>query len=382
MENKNRQLTNMSDAINRISVTVNNGFQQREREGIWDSQAWRQLAEAGVHGAFLPSGSGGHDLDYHDYGALLQALGYHSKDNGLNFSIMAHSLACLWPLHLHAKTALIREMIPLFASGRYILSNAITEAQGGSDVYNMQTTAVKEGNHYILNGSKSFCSNGPVATHVLVYALTSPGRGFMGGISAFLVPMDAKNVKKGKNFDKMGLRTATSSVIDFEGVIVSEDYLVGPAGAGGMIFQESMVFEKTYMAAAHTGTLQRWLEHMCQYARERQSGGQALVKHQAVAHTLAEVKILLETGRAVVSNAFDLLAGRNLSAKITYSAIVKEVVSRAMHTAGHEYMGLFAGEGYKTHTGIEVQVRDFMASGIYSGTGSIQKNIIASGLIV
>jgi len=377
---ENKHLENLINALEKNAKIANSDFSIREKQMEFSKSHWKAFGETGIHGAFLPAQSGGKNLNYAEYAQALNRLGYYSEDNGLNFSIMAHALACLWPLHLHATSDEIKKLIPEFANGKLILSNAITEEHGGSDVYTMKTTAKKTEKGYLIHGAKSFCSNIPGATHIFVYAETSPGKGFFGGISAFLVPVNTNGIKPGANFNKMGLRTCASSTVEFNQVEVPAWCLIGKEGSGAAIFQESMVFEKVYMASAHTGTLQRWLEQMEKFSRTRLSGGQPLVKNQSIAHTLADVKIQLEASKALLKQAVELLEKGNLSQKITYAAIVKHFVSNNMVNISQKYLNLFGGEGFKVEAGIEVQVRDFMASTIYSGTSEIQKNIISSSL--
>lgn len=359
---------------------VNQSFAERDKNMIFSAEGWKKFGNIKLPGAFLPEEFGGLNHGYHDYANNLFDLGYYSHDNGLNFGLMAHSLACLWPIFIYGDKNKLKPLLNGFASGEYILSNAISEEKSGSDVYDMITKAELKGENYIINGNKSFCSNSNVATHLLLFAETSPGKRFFGGITAFLIPINLKGITVNKNFEKMGLRTACAGTVSFSNVEVSPDMIIGKPGNGGPIFQESMVFEKLYFAVSHTGTLTRWLEQMVEFAKTRTSGGQPINRNQVIAHILADVKIQLETAKALVNEGIHKLNERNQFARVTYAAIVKHSVSKIMVDCAIKMLNLFAGQGYKTDGGIEVQVRDFLGSTIYSGTLEIQKNIIFSGL--
>ncbi len=367
--------------IEKITSSSNVEVFENDKISKFNLSAWSNFGKLKIHGAFLSADMGGLNFNFRQYANLLQKLGETSEDNGLNFTIMAHALACLWPISIYCtKNSEINKLLPDFACGKLILSNAITESSGGSNVYAMKTTASRNGNSFIINGKKSFCSNGTVASHALVYAETSAGKGFFGGISAFLIPLNLPGISIGNNFEKMGLKTAPSCEISFTQVSLPEQFLIGKEGIGATIFQESMVFEKIFMAASHCGTLTRWLKNMELFAKSRISGESPISKNQSIMHVLADVKILLETGKALLNEALNKLVDASLSEKIAYSAIVKLSVSSAMVNCSQKMVNLFAGEGFKADNGVERQHRDFMGSTIYSGTNDIQKNIIYASI--
>jgi alkylation response protein AidB-like acyl-CoA dehydrogenase len=190
--------------------------------------------------------------------------------------------------------------------------------------------------------------------------------------------MKSNGVQKENAFSKMGLRTATACRINFNNVLVGDAYVVGQPGAGGLMFQESMVFEKSFMAACHTGTLHRWLNEMIEFCKKRRFQQQPLIKQQSISHMLAGVKIDLEASQALVDRAIAQLNGKNISRKIETAAVVKYFVSNTMTKNAQLYMNLMAGEGYKSGSACEIQLRDFLACTSYSGTNEIQKNIIAT----
>jgi alkylation response protein AidB-like acyl-CoA dehydrogenase len=360
-----------------VTPGINTSYPEREHADKFSHENWHVMSKINLQAGTLGENSGGKNLDFKQYGNVLRQLGFYSHDNGLNFSIMAHALACTMPLEKFGTSPEIKSLVKDFASGKLILCNGMTESQGGSDANNMVTTAEKTSNGYNINGHKSFCTNGPVADYALMYAVTDKDKGFFGGITAFLVDLKLNGVKKEPAFAKMGLRTATACRINFDNVLVDDAFVVGQQGAGGLMFQESMVFEKSFMAACHTGTLHRWLNEMVDFCKKRRFNQQPLIKQQSISHMLAEVKIDLETAQALVDRSIAQLNGKNISRKIEAAAVVKYFVSNTMTKNAHSYMKLMAGEGYKSGSACEIQLRDFIACTSYSGTNEVQKNIIA-----
>lgn len=358
---------------------INSSYSTREQAQEFSYDNWNTMGKMHLQAGTLGENSGGANLDFKQYGFVLRQMGFYCEDNGLNFSIMAHALACLMPLEKFGSSTEVKKLLPDFANGKLILCNGMTESHGGSDANNMLTTAQKTSGGFTINGHKSFCTNGPVADFALTYAITDKEKGFFGGITAFLIDMKASGVSKEKTFTKMGLRTVPACAIKFENVFVADAFVIGQTGSGGMIFQESMIFEKSFMAASHTGTLHRWLNQMIDFSKKRRFAQQPLLKQQSIAHMLAEVKIDLDAATALVDRTIAQLNGKNISRKIESAAVVKYFVSNTMTKNAQLFMNLISAEGYKTGSICEIQLRDFMASTMYSGTNEIQKNIISSG---
>lgn len=361
-----------------VTPAINASYTEREQAESFSKEHWNVMGQMLLQAGTLTKANGGNNLDFKQYGSVLRHLGYYSEDNGLNFSIMAHALAGVMPLEKFGTSTEIKNLLPDFATGKLMVCNGMTEAQGGSDANNMQTAAVKDSAGYIINGHKSFCTNGPYADYALIYAVTDKEKGFFGGITAFLVDLNLPGVTREKTFTKMGLRTVHACALKFENVKVSDAFMVGQPGGGGLMFQEAMIFEKSLMASCHTGTLQRWLNQMIDFSKKRRSLQQPLIKQQSIAHMLAGVKIDLDACTALVDRTIAQMNGKNISRKIESAAVVKYFVSSVMTKNAQLFMNLMAGEGFKSGSVCEIQLRDFLASTSYSGTNEIQKNIISS----
>jgi alkylation response protein AidB-like acyl-CoA dehydrogenase len=258
-----------------------------------------------------------------------------------------------------------------------IAVNGMTEPDSGSDAFAMATRARPDGDGWVLNGAKTFSSNGPVADLALVYAVTDPEKGF-AGITAFVVEKEADGFRAGQKFEKMGLRSCPIGELVLEDVRVGPDAVLGGEGAGATIFAQSMDWERACLGATHVGTMQRLLEGAVAHARARRSGGQPIGKHQAVSHKIADMKVRLEASRLLVYQAAWRLERTRASA--IDASIAKLHVSDALVASAHDAVQILGGYGFLVESGVERTLRDSVASTIYSGTNEMQKNIIARWL--
>jgi alkylation response protein AidB-like acyl-CoA dehydrogenase len=307
----------------------------------------------------------------------LEALGYGCHDGGLNFAVCAHLLAGVIPIAKYGSASQKKDLAS-YCDGSLILVNAMTESGAGSNISGLKTTARKDSGNYIINGVKTFSSNGPVANKILLYALTDESKGFFGGITAFLINADEKGVRIGQRYEKMGLRTCLISELLFENVSVSEEHVLGSAGGGTVIFNYSMDWERCGMAACHAGTMKRLLEQTITYAQTRHQGEQPIGKNQAVAHRIADMKVMLEASRLLCYKAaWNLDQGHHDSAD---ASVAKLFVSESFNTAALTALNIHGGNGYMTAYELERIVRDAIGSTIYSGTSDIQRNIISRWL--
>ena len=229
----------------------------------------------------------------------------------------------------------------------------------------------------MLNGTKTFITNAPVADVFVVFASTDPTKGF-AGLSAFLVDREAPGISVGTPFRKMGLRTSPMSEVVFSDCEVSEDRLLGPEGAGAAVFNHSMDWERSCILAAAVGSMQRQLEQSIAYAKERRQFGQPIGKFQAVSHRIVDMKLRLETARLLLYR-LGWLKRDGKPAPIE-SALVKLHLSESFTRSSLDVLQIHGGYGYLTESELEREVRDAIASRIYSGTSDIQKNLVATHL--
>lgn len=368
----------LRDEISRFARSeLNEGVRERDRDQEFPRELWNKCGEMKLQGLPVDEEHGGGGLDALDTAIALEAFGYGCDDGGLVFAVCAHLLACVVPIWKHGTPEQKERWLPGLCEGSTIAVNGMTEPDSGSDAFAMSTRAERDGDGWVLNGAKTFSSNGPVADLALVYAITDPGKGF-GGITAFVVERQAGGFRAGQKFEKMGLRSCPIGELVLEDVRVGEDAVLGGVGAGATVFSQSMDWERALLGATHVGTMERLLEGSIQHARTRKSGSQPIGKNQAISHKIADMKVRLEASRLLVYQAAWRLE-RTRAAAIDAS-IAKLVVSDSLVESAHEAVQILGGYGFLVEQGVERTLRDSVASTIYSGTNEMQRNIIARWL--
>jgi hypothetical protein len=242
----------------------------------------------------------------------------------------------------------------------------------------MATRAEPDGDGFRLSGAKTFCSNAPIADLALVYAVTDPGKGYHGGITAFLIETGSDGFKVGQTFEKMGLRTSPIGEVVLDDVRIPPHDILGEVGAGATIFVQSMEWERTLIAACHVGAMQRLLERSIEYARTRTASGQAIGKFQAVSHRIVEMKIRLDAARLLVRHAAWRL-GRFRDVAVDAS-VAKIFVSESLVETALDSVRTLGGYGFMTEYDVERTLRDAVGGLLYSGTNDVQRNVIARWL--
>lgn len=357
---------------------LNTGVIARDHHQEFPRDLWLACGEMGLQGLPVPEALGGAGMDPLSCTIALEAFGYGCRDNGLVFSVCAHLLSCVVPMWRFGTPEQQARYLPRLCNGTLIGIHAMTEPGSGSDSFGLKTRAVRDGDGWRINGSKTFISNAPVADVIIVFALTDPAKGFHGGVTAFLMERDTPGLTASKKIEKMGMRTSPFGELAFDDVFVPDTAILGTLGGGSAIFTHAMDWERILLFAAHVGQMERLLELGVQYARTRQQGGKAIGKYQAVSHKLADLKVNLEASRLLLyrsATKLDRTRAVSLDAAMTKLFVSESLVKGAM-----DVLQVFAGYGYSVEYEIEREVRDAIGSRIYSGTSDIQRNIIASWL--
>lgn len=354
------------------------GIEERDREPTFPRELWRRCGTRRIQGLAVPEAHGGRGLDSLSCAVALEALGYGCEDAGLVFSVGAHLLACTVPIWKHGSEEQKARYLSRLCDGSVIAANAMTEPEAGSDAAAIQTRAVPDGDGFRIDGTKTLCTNAPVADLALVFAVTDPEKGFQGGTTAFLVDRETPGYRVGGTLETMGHRSAPVGELTLNDVYVPADAVLGAVGAGAVIFGEAMSWERIGLFAAHLGAMERLLEQSITYARRRKQFGQPIGKFQAVSHRLVDMRVRLEAARLLTYRAASRL-DRSRDAAM-HAAMVKLFVSESLVQSTLDALQVHGGSGYLAGSPVERATRDALGTTLYSGTSEIQRNIIARWL--
>ncbi|MET7683026.1 acyl-CoA dehydrogenase family protein [Streptomyces sp. NPDC005423] len=345
--------------------------------GGFHRDGWQELAGLGLLGAAVPEKHGGAGLGALDTALLYEAASEGGADTGVLFAAAAHLFACVRPVVEFALPKTRKALLPALCAGELIAGNAMTEPEAGSDVSRLSTRATKVDGGYLLDGVKSFVSNGPVAGLYVTYATTDPDGGYFGS-TAFAVDRDSPGLVAGAPMEKSGLAACQAGEVRFTQCFVPDDRVLGSPGQGQLVFQTSMQWERSCLFAIYLGQQERLLRRCVQHVRERRQFGKRLADLQPVADRVADMKLRLESGRLLLYRACaEIDTGQDPS---LWVAMAKLAVSEAAVATALDAGRIFGGRAFLTEYGIEEQVRDALPATTFSGTSDIQRQLIARGL--
>lgn len=334
----------------------------------------KKVLELQLHLIELPEKYGGMGLDMVTVAAIYEELA--KADAGIP-STLATSAMTLKPVLMAGTQEQARRIADILAQGGYG-AFALTEPMAGSDAANTKTTALRDGDQYIINGDKCFISNGGIADIYVVFAMTDQTMGTRG-ISAFIVERGRKGVSVGKEEDKMGLRLCNTASVFFDDVSVPKSNLIGAEGKGFGIAMKTLDVERALTAAITIGIARRALDEAVSYAEKRMTFGAPVIRNQGIQFLLADMDIKIETARQMAAHALTL-ASRGIRAtreaaiaKCYSSDIAMEVTTDAVQVLG--------GYGYSREYPVEKLMRDAKAFQILEGTNQIQRMVIAGNLV-
>lgn len=371
------QLQYKNAAIRFAQKALSSGVSELDRQEYFPHERWRECAAFGVFGLPFATAYGGAEEDILTTMLVMEGMGYGGKDNGLLFAINAQMWAVQHPLSVFGTAEQKARYLPGLIRGDLIGAHGISEPDSGSDAFAMRARAERRNGGYVLNGTKTFVTNAPVADLALVFAMTAPDKGSWG-VSAFLVEKETPGITLGKNIEKMGLRTAPMGELILQDCFVPESSRLGNEGAGAAIFNSSMEWERACILGTHVGAMERQLEECVSYARTRKQFGQPIGKFQSISNRIAEMKVRLETARLLLYK----VAWLKKEGKPTHmeAAMAKLYLSEVFAQSSLDAIRIHGGYGYTTEFEVERNLRDAIGGTLYSGTSDIQRNIIAGYL--
>ena len=347
-----------------------------DQDGLFPEKNFRSMAEMGLFGISIPQEYGGSGVDLLSCQLVMEELARGCASTANTFG--AHSILCAENLFRNGNEQQRKKYLPDLIMGNSIGAIGITEPEAGSDAVSMRTRAVKEGDNYILNGTKMFITNGPVADVMIIYTKTDPAAGARG-ITAFIVEKDFPGFSRGKTLKKMGCKGSPTGELIFENCVVPAANVLLGENKGIQVLMNGLDRERITYSILPIGVAQGAFDVAIRYATQRIQFGKPIASFQMVQEMLADMATLIQAGRVLgYWAATEADSGRKVTLEASYAKVFgshvgMEVVNKALQILG--------GYGYISEFPIERMYRDIKGIDIGAGTTQIQKLIIARELL-
>ncbi|BAH46473.1 MULTISPECIES: acyl-CoA dehydrogenase [Brevibacillus] len=349
---------------------------ERDEEECFDRSIFEQMAELGLTGIPWPEQYGGAGADYLSYVIAVEELS--RVDASIGVTLSAHVSLASWPIYKFGTEEQKQTFLRPLAEGKKMGAYCLTEAGSGSDSAGMRTTAVRDGDHYILNGTKIFITNAGEAEIYIVFAVTQPELNHKG-ITAFIVEKGMDGFTMGKKEKKLGIRSSPTLAVNFEDVRVPVENRLGEEGQGFKIAMMTLDGGRNGIAAQALGIAQGAYEHARNYAKERSQFGKPIASLQAIQFKLADMATKIEASRLLTYQAAWLedqglpYGKASAMSKVFAGDTAMEVTTEAVQ--------VFGGYGYTREYPVERFMRDAKITQIYEGTNEIQRVVISNFLL-
>ncbi|MFH2054311.1 MAG: acyl-CoA dehydrogenase family protein [bacterium] len=364
----------LRETVKAFASTLNAGMIERDAAAEFSRDAWRRCADFGIPGLPIPEVYGGTGQDLLTTIIAMEAMGYGCRDNGLVFSLNAQMWAFEMPILHFGSEDQKRAYLPRVCRGELIGAHAVSEPDFGSDAMSLTSRYRRDGDHYVLDGSKTFVTNGPVADVVLAFATLDPMYR-AAGVTAFLVERGTPGMTISKPIPKMGLRTSPMGEVTFDDCRVPVANRLGGEGAGFAVFNSAMEWERACIFASHLGSMQHTYETCVAYAKTRKQFGEPIARFAPVADKIVEMRVAIELGRLLL---YKIGAVKDAGGSaVMESAMAKLFISEAHVRQALDAIQIHGGYGYSTEYEVERELRDAVPGRIYSGTSEIQRRVIA-----
>ncbi len=349
---------------------------ERDEEERFDRSIFEQMAELGLTGIPWPEKYGGAGADYLSYVLAVEELS--RVDASIGVTLSAHVSLASWPIYKFGTEEQKQKYLRPLAEGKKLGAYCLTEPGSGSDAAGMRTTAVRDGDHYVLNGTKIFITNAGEAEIYIVFALTNPEMKHKG-ITAFIVEKGTPGFTMGKKEKKLGIRSSLTLAVNFEDVRVPVENVLGEEGQGFKIAMMTLDGGRNGIAAQALGIAQGAFDHALAYAKERHQFGKPIASLQAIQFKLADMATKIEAARLLTYQAAWLedqglpYGKASAMSKVFAGDIAMEVTTEAVQ--------VFGGYGYTREYPVERFMRDAKITQIYEGTNEIQRVVISNYLL-
>ena len=354
-------------------------MEEYELKGEFPWPAWKKMAEYGMMGLPFPEEYGGAGADIITTLLGMEGLGMGGASAGLTLAWGAHTILCGVPIWLIGTPAQKEKYLSKIASAEWIGGFGLTEPGAGSDAAGVQTTAVRKGGKYILNGTKMFITNGPVGDVFMVIASTNKAMKHLG-ISAFIVEKNFPGFSVGRELNKMGNLTSTTSELIFEDCEVPAENMVGGEGTGFLEVGKTILeWERSCLLAAGVGGMHAGIQMCAEYAKQRRQFDRPIAEFQAIQKKLAEMKMIHAAARRIMYKVA-WMKKNNMPAMMEASLAKLFITEMGQVFAAHAVQ-IHGGYGYMKEYPVERGFRDAKLGTIGGGTSEIQLNIISRLLL-
>ncbi|QIR86842.1 acyl-CoA dehydrogenase family protein [Paracoccus sp. AK26] len=350
--------------------------QQIDDDGVFPMELYHQFADLGIFGLWVPEEDGGVGLDLIAPLKISERLARHNVAFAISVSNCGD---CIAPIVANGSEEVKALYLPQILSGEMVPAFCLSEPAGGSDVAAMTSTAVRDGDDYILNGRKMWITSAPVAGVFVVFAKTDPAAGHKG-ITAFVVPRDAEGLSVGAPERLLGLHSSPTAEVSFTNVRVPVGNRLGEEGTGFRLAMITMDEARVNIACCALGAAATAVETAVEYSRERKQFGVPIIDHQGLGFEVADLVTGLATARAIVGNAVQAMAEGKGRLPGVYAAMAKKVASDFAMEAAVTATQVLGGYGLTRSYPTARLMRDCKALQIFEGTNEIQKWIISREL--
>ncbi|MEL6190521.1 MAG: acyl-CoA dehydrogenase family protein [Bacteroidota bacterium] len=354
-----------------FKVEVNPYLDEWEAQGKIDRSIYRKMGEMGFLGVEVDETYGGAGLDFLYTTVLCEEMGY-TGSYGFSTAISAHVYLAMNYL-IHAGSSFIKEkyLVPS-VKGELVGSLSMTEPGAGSDVKGIRTTAKLDGDHYIVNGSKTFISNGYYGDYTVAAVVTE------NGLSMLVMDLDAEGVSKTK-LDKVGIRSSDTAELAFDNVRVPKENLLGDEGKGFYYMMESLQVERLTGAQFSMGVMDYMMEITLRYISERKAFGKSIDRYQVLRHHIAEMATEIEAYKSLLyQTSYQLAQGKSV---VKQCSMLKYKTADLLNEVAYKCLQMFGGYGFMEEYPIGRIYRDVRVGPIYGGTSEIMKEVIAKMVI-
>ncbi|MDF1672215.1 MAG: acyl-CoA dehydrogenase family protein [Vicingaceae bacterium] len=349
---------------------------QWDKDEHFPIDVMKKMGELGLLGIYIPEEYGGSGFGYHEYVTALIELG--KVCGGVGLSVAAHNSLCTGHIYYHGSEEQKKKYLPKLASGEWIGAWGLTEANTGSDAMRMKATAVKEGNEWVLNGTKNWITHG-LSGDVAVVLIRTGELLDSKGITAFIIEKGTPGFSAVKIIDKLGVRASETAELIFDNVRIPEENVIGEVGMGFVQAMQILDGGRISIAALSCGVARGAYEASLQYAKEREQFGKPISQFQAIAFKLADMATEVEAAELLTYQAADL---KNKKLPMTrQGAFAKYYASEVSVKCGNEAVQIMGGYGYTKEYPAEKYLRDSKLMTIGEGTSEIQKVVISREIL-